>query len=252
MQRDRVPLAACAALALALASAPSGVTPASGGSFPADTTGARVALSWNAPPGEPRAATTLTTACGDTSAKDTLYVCLIPGRDLPTLLGFTAEVRFRPEPPDTLADYWHARRSTIRLRHFDVEAPTDSRMGEMCPFPDQRLWSWRTEVVPDGARARVLFGVPSKQARPLVAGHTYVLAMVLVDRPPAGDRACAQPLCVQWVSGTIALVHGYEPRLAIGDRFVGLRAPVDDVCATWQATRVKPWSLPSPKARRVR
>ncbi len=231
--------AKAAALVFAMLIAGAAVARASAGP---DTTGARVTLSWNAPPGQPRATASLLGACGDTAATDTLYLCMVPGQDSPTLYAFEAELRFRPTAPDSLADYWRATQRGGDLRQFVARFAPDSMAGAATPFPVPGIGLQKSDLVPGGARLRMIFAVASTAATPVRAGQTYVLATVLVHRPPPRDAACAQPLCVEWVTGTLAWSLAYEPTVTRGERFVGLHAPVDGVCAAWSGARVKPWS----------
>ena len=216
--------------------------------FPPDTTGAQVMLSWNAPPGAPRATSSLLGACGDTTRFDTLYVCAIPGMDSPTLLGFTGEIRFRPAPTESLATFWRAMNAAGELTHFEVNFAPASRPGADSPFPMPGIGRARVDRMPDGPRVRFLFGEPTDKAGPVKAGRIYVLATVRVRRPPARDVACRQVLCAEWVTGTLALQLGYEPAVHRGTRFVGLHAPVERACAIWSRSTARTWT-PPPKPR---
>lgn len=212
-----------------------------------DTTDARVTLSWNAPPGQPRSSATLEKACGDTSAVDTLYLCLIPGRDSPTLNGFSADLRIHPAEGDTLDVFWSAATSRGDSRRFSVIYAPDSMAGAASPFMVSGYGHTFTTITPTELRLRLLFAVPGTAAAPIVAGRTYVLAQVVMHRPPRRGAACSRPLCIEWAAGTLGLVMGYEPTVERGERYVGVRASVEQACARWnRGVGAKPWT-PAPR-----
>ena len=238
-------------LALTLLSLAAGA-PAARAEAPPDTTGARMLLTWHAPAGQRRASSTLLKACGDTLASDTLYLCLVPGADSPTLNGFTAELRLHVAPGDSLARFWRAVHRRDELTRFEARFAPDSMAGAATPFLVPGLGHMFSDLIPDGVKLRLIFAVPIQRATPIRAGQTYVLAQVLVHRAPRRDPACRQTLCVEWVSGTLALVPGYEPEVRRGQHFVALHGPVERVCAPWDSTARSPRRPGSPALTRRR
>ena len=97
------------ALALVTATLAASSRPASAVTAPADTSrlpNAKMYLTWHAPFGQPGASDALVAACGDTTTKDTLYMCFDPGQDIETFESLTATLYFWAASGDTLDPHW--------------------------------------------------------------------------------------------------------------------------------------------------
>lgn len=206
-----------------------------------DTTGARLVLTWNAPAGAPRASLDLPPACADSARADTLYLCMVPGQDAPSFNGFTAELRLRPAPTDSIADHWLAKLPNGDLRPFEAWFAPDSSAEADSPFRVQGFGRMFSDVRGASVRLRLVYAVPETRAASVRSGRTYVLAAVIVTRPSKLDRACRQPFCVVWEKGTLAFQVGYEPTIERGERVVGLSAAAGQACAQWGRLAPRAW-----------
>ena len=90
----------------------------------------------------------------------------------------------------------------------------------------------------------MIFAVPNGQSPPVRFGDRFVLARLLVRRPPAG-AGCDQPICIEWARATFALTEGYEPTVASGDRFVTWNSRAGGGCAEFRRPLgPRPWKPP--------
>src|SRR5262245_47285481 len=95
---------------------------------------ARLYLTWHAPFGQPGATDQLTAACGDTTAKDTLYMCFDPGTDADHFQSFTATVYFWATAGDTLDPHWSFGEGRD-FKRLQVQFAPDSVAGAEPAWP---------------------------------------------------------------------------------------------------------------------
>ena len=211
----------------------------------------QVFLSWRAPHGERRATQSIMAPCGaDTSVRDTLWVSFIAGRDAPTLYGVGIHLRFRALPGDTLGPYWWLGEGGPR--RLEVQYPGQSGWGY------RRPWKVDGQAFPDFARQKdnfrlsITFIVPADSAGAVKDDVPYVLARLIVNRPPAGLARCDQQICIEWAASEFSYAMGV-PDAVHGpgsQRFVTWNSPKGDACASYTTTRAAParW-VPKPGTR---
>jgi hypothetical protein len=191
---------------------------------------ARLYLAWHAPYGEPGASGALTAACGDTTAKDTLYMTFDPGRDSDHFLGLTATLYFWAGSRDSLAAHWRFG-SGRRFRGLDVQLNPDSVPGGPRALPDQSIASAVYDWTRGSGKLRMIIATGPTSAQPVRAGTRYLAARLLVPRPPLGEVGCNQPICVEWALSNLSLGPDDSAEVNRGERFVAYNSPGDAVCA---------------------
>jgi hypothetical protein len=200
-------------LALALAAAPARAeTP-----LPPPSTGMGFFLSWGRPWGEPGARSARLPACRDTTAIDTLYLSFRTPVAIPRLLAFTADLYFHAAAGDSLGDYWFFEGGAANAGGLSVAYQRRDGEGEVGE-------PWRTRGVGivsysrtrASGKLRMAFAVDTLSAVPLAAGDHVTFARVFVRARHRALRGCAQPVAVEWRTGTLAFAAGQEYRLDRG------------------------------------
>lgn len=173
----------------------------------------------------------MTAACGDTSTKDTLYMCFDPGRDAEYLQSFTATVYFWAAGGDSLDPHWKFGEGQ-GFRGLQVQFAPDSVPGA------ERAWSASAAIAGAGynsthasGKLRMIAARPAGQGWPLQAGRQYVAARLLVPRPSLKARGCDRPVCIEWALALFGLGGGNEPEVDHGQRFVSWNSPGGKVCS---------------------
>lgn len=193
---------------------------------------ARLLLSWRAPWGERGAVTELAPALGDTSAIDTLYLCMQPGRNSPTFNGFSATLEFHCAPGDTLGDFWHFERTGANAGSLGVQFGPDPS------FPVPQPWkvggTGRPSWVPtsSGAQLKLVFAVPYTEAAPVDSATIYALGRVIIRHRRAALSGSAQPMCIEWREASLAFAMRDEPVVRRGERFAAWSLGGADACGT--------------------
>jgi hypothetical protein len=203
-------------------------------------------LSWHAPFGAPGATTDLSEACGDTTREDTLCITCDVGTDAPNLDGFTSTLLFHAQIGDTLGAHWRFGRGHQDLRNVRALWSTDSTLEQLPPWKGLPGFGGLDYDYSSGTGTlRILFAVPMGRSQPIKYGDRVCLARLLIRRPPSGVPECGRPLCIEWTTGTLALLPGYEPKTTRGARFVTLNSPGGAPCEPFRGpARVRPWKPP--------
>ncbi len=211
---------------------------------------AQLYLSWGAPWGMKGARTSLTPACNDTTAVDTLYLSFYPGRPSDMFMGFSAELYFRTASGDTLGSWWHMDSKTgENPGNVQVEFGPSDNMPGVQPWTANGQSLARIEHTPDAMRLRMLFAVSVEAAGAIDSTRTYTLARVLVRHKRAGRLAgCGQPVCVEWASAKFGFAIKDEPEVRRGERFVTYGGSAS-ACDVARGPRVAPWKPGSPPKR---
>lgn len=216
-----------------------------GGSHAAE---AQLFLSWGAPWGSPGARTSFVPACSDTLAVDTLYLSFVPGREAVRFAGFTADLAFHAPAADTLGSWWHMEsKGGANGGNLLVEFGPWGEAGPAQPWRAGGQGFTQLERRPDEMRLRILFAVSQAVAGPVVSDSMYSLCRVLV-RHRRTDRlaGCGQPVCVEWVRGTLAFALKDAPEVRRGERFVSWGR---GACESFRGPRVPTWEPPKRPSR---
>ena len=208
-----------------------------------------VYLTWHAPYGDPRARDTLSVACGDSTAADTLYMSFTPGKSSETFIGASATVEFHPLGLDSLGPYWTAERD-VPLPHL-MKVSMEPGLGYPQPWNVPGGTGTRWDCPGGKARLRMIYAVPVEKGIAVTEGGTLVLARIVLKRPPARFGRCVQPVCIEWVDAALAFDPGPDGTSMIvhqGDhRFVTWNSPGGEACIPLRkAGRIQPWR---PKAK---
>lgn len=212
---------------------------------------AQLYLSWGAPWGMKGARQTLTPACGDTTAVDTLYLSFFPGRPSDMFMGFSGELYFRTATHDTLGAWWHMESKTgENPGNVQVEfGPADDMPGVQ-PWTAAGQGLARITRTSDAMHLLLLYAVSVEAAGAIDSNRVYTLARVLVRHRRAAQLAgCGQPVCVEWVSGKFGFAIKDEPEVRRGERFVTYGGGAT-ACDAARGPRVAPWKpgvKPKPK-----
>jgi hypothetical protein len=215
---------------------------------PADTTraaeGARIYLSWHAPYGQPSASDQLMSACGDSTSKDTLYLCIDTGDDAPKFQSFTATLYFWAAPGDSLDPHWLFGEGQQFHRLVVEYAPRDLP-GVEPAWPASAYAASGYSTSKASGKLRMIAAGPDGQGWPLKGGQTYVAARLLVPRAPAKSRACERPVCIEWSLAMFGLGGGKLPEIHAGQRFVSWNSKGGKVCSTMRSFAAPtPWKPP--------
>lgn len=196
-----------------------GATPARAAEPPAEH---RLFLSAGAPWGAPGAATTFAPACGDTTTRDTLWLCFEPARDESLFFGFAAEMYVYAQPGDTLGSYWDMGRGGANNGGLIVQFGPDESFPRPQPWPVQGVGSVLYDRTEASGRARFLYAMPTGSAGPVRAGQRYVLGRVVIGRRHAAVSGCERPVCIEWHAAKFAFrAAGDEPARLGDSRWVG-------------------------------
>jgi hypothetical protein len=201
-----------------------------GGQTGSPAPNARLYLTWHAPFGQPRATDQLTAACGDTTAKDTLYMCFDPGRDVDHFQSFTATLYFWAGGEDSLDAHWRFGEGRS-YRRLVIQYAPDSVPGAEPAWPTSAFASSGYSSTRASGKFRMIAAGPAGQGWPLQGGKPYVAARFLVPRPAALDRACDRPVCIEWATAMLGLGGGELPEVKSGQRFVSWNSRGGKVCA---------------------
>lgn len=208
----------------------------------AQTSPARFFLSWNAPHGHSRARDQITVACGDSAARDTLYVCFDPGRDSTLTIGVDAEIRLWPSGADTLDRHWW-----FESRSNPAHLFADFNVADFAGGP---IWTGagaggvRTVSRRDTAFIRMVWAVRERDAAMVYGGNTYVFARLIVPRPRNTDL-CARPLCFELNHASIGKGPRNTEVVRAGQRWASWNPGSSAPCAPRvRQARVVPWRGP--------
>jgi hypothetical protein len=182
-------------------------------------------LSWSAPYGTPGARDAIMTSCADSTAAETLFISFDPGRDQARLIGYDANVFFRPTPGDTLGPYWYLGRN---VRVDFEEAPP----GAPSPWPVMGAGMPRYRKDREIGQLPLTFSVPANEAGPVKGGIRYHAARIIL-RHKGVSEGCGQPVCVE----LYRLKPAYGPSgtwIMAGERFVSRNSPDGGVCSEYR------------------
>ena len=236
MLLTRRPIHLLAAAALLLLGTPALAQNASGRFF----------LSWNAPHGQPRASEILTVSCGDSSMRDTLYLCFDPGRDSTELIAADVEIRLWPADPDTLDRHWRFE-SRSNPAHLLADFNLSDSPGAEPIWTASGAGGIRTVSKPDTGFIRMVWAVRESDAAVVRGGRLYAFARLIVPRPYLRE-ACARPLCFELVYGRLA--HGIRDTEVVrqGRRWVSWNPGGTAPCAERvRQSRLTPWRPTAPR-----
>ena len=209
---------------------------------------ARIYLTWHAPYGQPGATDQLMAACGDTTTKDTLYMCLDPGQNVEKFQSFTATLYFWAAGGDSIDPHWifGQGRNFTRL---EVQYAPGSVPGAEPAWPASAFASSGYSHSSASGKLMMIAAGPDKQGWPLEGGKTYVAARLLVPRPAVKTKDCDKSMCIEWSIALFGLGGGALPEVKAGQRFVSWNSRGGKVCATMRSfaapARWKP-KLPPP------
>lgn len=176
---------------------------AAGTTAPHESPANRIFLTARAPFGAPRAAESLPVACGDTTSRDTLWLCFEPAADETTMVGFSAEVFVYAQPGDTLGSYWAMERGGANNGGLTVTFGPDETFPQPQPWTTQGIGTALYDRTPRSGRFRFLYVMPMGKAGPVTAGTRYVLGRIVLGAKHAGLTGCEQPVCIEWHSATV-------------------------------------------------
>lgn len=180
--------------------ASAGPAPALAGGMPIEN---RIFLTARAPYGDPRALSALPPACGDTTHRDTLYLCFEPAKDESTMYGFSAEVHIYAQPGDTLGSFWDMGRGGANNGGLTVNFGPDESFPQPQPWITQGVGTAMYDRTPQSGRFRFLFAVPINGPGPVTAGRRYVLGRIVLAPRHAGLTGCELPVCLEWHTATV-------------------------------------------------
>jgi len=209
---------------------------------------ARFHLSWNAPFGSPRAREALTVACGDSTLRDTLYVCFDPGPDSTLLIAAEADLRVWPARGDTLEHHWmfESRSNPASLRaQFNLEDVP----GALPIWNPGGAGGVASRTREDGTHWKLGWAVRPMDGVVVPGGRIYAFARLLIPRPR--ERAvCAHPLCIEIMYGLLGHATGPGGGEAVyrGQRWASWNPGSESPCADRREKgRVSPWLPADPK-----
>jgi hypothetical protein len=235
-QPSRRTRAGRAALAAALATAL-----AAGAASEARAAEPRLYLSWRAPEGSPRATRAVHPGCVDTTGhRDTLWLAVDPGRDSTAMLGVKAILAFRPAAGETLSTHWTLGEG-VQLHRLRIDFDPDSLPPQSEVWHHGAAGGGYFTRSPHLATLMVIGAISATAPATVRGGRPYVFARILLPHPEVPTENCAQAVCVEWESGSIAYGIGDEPNVTLGERFVTWNAS-GDPCARWRgAAAPAPW-----------
>lgn len=204
-------------------------------------------LSWHAPWGFPRATDTLISDC-DTTRSDTLWLSFDSGKASPTYLGFQATLLFHPAPGDTLLGWWTEDFEKGKPPFFQIELEPVPGLGYPQPYRTNGAGGTKYDGVGPDARYRMIYATPLDKAIGIQRGN-YVLARLVIRRPPAGNAACGKPLCIEWADAHLSFgVGADQATVKTGPhRFVSLNSPGGAVAVPYRrAAQLNGWKLKGP------
>src|SRR5262249_39798583 len=147
----------------------------------------QIYLTWHAPWGYPGATDTLSAGC-DTTATDTLWMSADVGKASPTFLAFMGVLLFHPALGDTLSAWWYDDGGKQKPMHLKLEMDPDPGLGYPQPYRTNGGGGGFWARVKDDMRLRMGYATPFDKAV-AIERKTYVLARILVNRPPPAADA---------------------------------------------------------------
>jgi hypothetical protein len=196
----------------------------------ADSSGA-IFLSWGAPYGMPGARDAITSSCGDTTMRDTLYITFDPGRNQDHLIGIDANLMFHAAPGDTLGPFWGSSKPgpfppNIRVQ---VDDPPDG-----CPSPWQGVTTDVKKYRKSGDLSELVLVryTAVDEAGPVQGGTRYFIARVLLGHR-GGDWGCDRPVCAALARLKPSYGPG-SPWITTGERFVTWNSPGGAACSKYR------------------
>jgi hypothetical protein len=215
---------------------------------PPDTTrpaeNARIYLTWHAPYGQPGATDQLNSACGDTTARDTLYMCIDTGNDADKFQSFTATLYFWAAPGDSLDPHWLFGEGQ-KIERLQVEYAPRDIPGVEPAWPASAYAASGYSSSKASGKLRLIAAGADGVGWPLKGGQTYVAARLLVPRPPAKSRSCERSVCIEWSLALFGLGSGRLPEIHAGERFVSWNSKGGKACATMRSFAAPaPWRPP--------
>jgi hypothetical protein len=216
---------------------------------PSDTSRApnsKMYMTWRAPFGQPRATDEIMAACGDSTLKDTLFVCLDPGQDFDQFQSFTASFYFWAGAGDTLDQHWNFG-DGMNLHGLKVEFAPDDVPGTepLWPTSAYAIAGWSSTHA--SGKLRMLAAGPVGHGWPLKGGTMYVAARVLVPHAQLKNKGCDGPVCIEWSLALLGLGEGMLPEIKSGERFVSWNSRGGKVCATMRSFAApQPWRPKKP------
>lgn len=197
---------------------------------------ARIYLTWDAPYGQRRARSTHAARCGeaDSTRGDTLYLSCRLGRPSRGFNAFTAELRVHAAIGDTLGDWWRMERGGANAGSVVVE------YGPTPPLPGRQPWGTAGRGAAllqrraGETQLKLIYAVPYDEGVPARADSIYTLGRVIF-RHRRTLPGCERPVCIEWMSATLAYGLRDEPEVTMGERFVAWNSPDGSVCAPFRA-----------------
>ena len=200
---------------------------------------AKTYLTWHAPYGQPGASDEIAVACGDTTVKDTLFMCFDPGEDIEAFQSFTAGMYFWAAAGDSLDPHWNfgEGRSFTRLV---VQFAPQGVPGAEPAFPASAFSGAGYSTSSASGKLRMIAAGPAGQGWPMKGGTIYVAARLLVPRPALKSKRCDRPMCIEWSTTLFGIGAGRLPEVKAGQRFVSWNSKGGKVCATMKAFAAPP------------
>lgn len=165
-------------------------------------------LSAGAPWGTPGAKTSFNVACGDTVARDTLYLSFEPPVADSGFVAFQGELLFYAQPGDTLGSFWEMERGARNNGGLLVQFGPDETFPQPQPWSTQGVGSVAYDRTAQSGRLRFVFAVPYDHPGPVKPGTRYVLGRIVLGAKHGGLEGCARPACVEWHTASF----GYKGR----------------------------------------
>lgn len=211
------------------------------GRFLTDRT--RIYLSWNAPWGRTKAASTRMPQCRDSSAGDTLYLCVRFGRPAPRFTGFTATLLMHATGADTLAPWWSMEsKGGANPGAMKVEWAAGATWAQPQPFNEQGQGAAVLDHDRMRSRLRLVYAVPFDRAASVAGDSVYCLARIVIGHRNARRvPGCDAPVVIEWNQASLAFGLRDESGVSVGERWVSFSGPFSLV-EGFRGPRVKPWT----------
>ena len=206
----------------------------------------QIYLSWHAPWGQPGATDTLSAAC-DSSRSDTLWLSFDSGKPSPTFIGFNGTLIFHPPVGDTLSGWWLRDLGKPAPPQMTVAFPPRPDVPYPQPFRTIGAGGTMWDTSKSQHRLRFIYAIPYPATAALARG-VYVAARVIIRRPPAGDPACGEPLCIEWAQAEISYDVGTERAFARSGAhaLVSLNSPDGAVAVPYRTATRRSWQPKTP------
>jgi hypothetical protein len=205
-------------------------------------------LTWHAPYGYPRAADTLSATPCDSTMADTLWLSFDPGKASPTYLGYMATLLIHPAFGDTLPAWWTKDFGKGKPPFFDIGLEPVPGYGYPMPYRKNGGGGTEYDGLLKDARYRLIYATPYNDAA-AIERKTYVLARLIIRRPPANDPACGVPICIEWSESELNYDIGNSRAfVSTGThRIVSMNSRGGEVATPYRrAAQLKGWKLTHP------